>query len=122
MLVEDSEIPELQRVVDFMLNRSIERIAEYVAAKLPDGWEIEISFEDGHVYVRLFDPSFNEIDLGKMESPIREMCEFAIEIDKIDDARGVRNQQTLKRQGNLWYFPDDAMYVYYTPTHWAKTT
>ena len=35
---------------------------------------------------------------------------------KIDDKDGLRNQTTLKRQGNLWYFPDDSMYVYYRPT------
>lgn len=37
---------------------------------------------------------------------------------KIDDADGVRNVQTLIRQGRLWYYPDESMYVYYTPTHW----
>jgi len=37
---------------------------------------------------------------------------------KIDDEKGCRNEQTLKRQGPLWFFPDGAMYVYYTPTHW----
>lgn len=37
---------------------------------------------------------------------------------KIDDAQGCRNEQTLKRQGRLWFTPDGAMYVYYTPTHW----
>lgn len=37
---------------------------------------------------------------------------------KIDDERGCRNQKKLKRIGNLWYFPDGSMYVYYTPTHW----
>lgn len=37
---------------------------------------------------------------------------------KIDDADGVRNVQTLKRSGNLWWLPDGSMYVYYTPTHW----
>jgi hypothetical protein len=39
---------------------------------------------------------------------------------KIDDERGVRNEQTLKRQGRLWFYPDDSMYVYYTPTHWKR--
>lgn len=24
----------------------------------------------------------------------------------------------LKRLGNLWFFPDDSMYVYYTPRFW----
>ena len=39
---------------------------------------------------------------------------------KIDDADGCRNEQTLKRRGNLWFFPDESMYVYYTPTHWKE--
>lgn len=39
---------------------------------------------------------------------------------KIDDANGCRNESLLKRQGRLWFFPDGSMYVYYTPTHWAK--
>ncbi len=39
-------------------------------------------------------------------------------LTKIDDAHGVRNEQPLKRRGRLWFFPDDIMYVYYTPTHW----
>ena len=37
---------------------------------------------------------------------------------KIDDGKYCRNQTTLKRKGNLWFLPDDSMYVYYTPTHW----
>ncbi len=40
---------------------------------------------------------------------------------KIDDKDGVRNQTKLKRQGNLWFYPDMSMYVYYTPTHWRAT-
>ena len=40
---------------------------------------------------------------------------------KIYDAKGERNEQELKRRGNLWFFPDDTMYVYYTPTHWRPT-
>jgi hypothetical protein len=39
---------------------------------------------------------------------------------KIDDKHGIRNIQTLKRQGNLWFVPDGNMYVYYTPTHWRS--
>jgi hypothetical protein len=27
-------------------------------------------------------------------------------------------QQQLKRLGNLWFFADDSMYVYYTPKFW----
>jgi hypothetical protein len=43
---------------------------------------------------------------------------------KIDDSKGCRNEQVLKRYQrephcrSLWFFPDDSMYVYYTPTHW----
>lgn len=37
---------------------------------------------------------------------------------KIDDQDGVRNEQTLLKYGNLWFFPDRSMYVYYRPTHW----
>ena len=45
---------------------------------------------------------------------------FTVET-KIDDEKGVRNVQPLKRQGNLWFYPDGSMYVYYTPTHWRPT-
>ena len=45
--------------------------------------------------------------------------EREVVLTKIDDERGVRNIQSLKRIGNLWFFPDGGMYVYYRPTHWA---
>ncbi len=37
---------------------------------------------------------------------------------KIDDGKFIRNVQILQRIGNLWFFRDMRMYVYYTPTHW----
>lgn len=37
---------------------------------------------------------------------------------KIDDVHGVRNEQQLIRQGNLWWIKDKSIYVYYRPTHW----
>ena len=37
---------------------------------------------------------------------------------KIHDESGERNVALLRRSGNLWFFPDGSMYVYYTPTHW----
>lgn len=37
---------------------------------------------------------------------------------KIDDSDGIRNEQTLVLQGDLWFLPDMSMYVYYRPTHW----
>jgi hypothetical protein len=40
----------------------------------------------------------------------------------ISDIGGERNKQLLKRQGRLWFFPDDSMYVYYTPTHWRPVS
>lgn len=44
--------------------------------------------------------------------------EGLVVMTKIDDAKGVRNEQSLKRCGHLWFFPDGSMYVYYTSTHW----
>ncbi len=41
---------------------------------------------------------------------------------KIDDGKGVRNEQQLKRRNKLWWTPDGQMYVYYTPTHWRYAT
>jgi hypothetical protein len=44
-------------------------------------------------------------------------------LTKIDDERGPRNEQPLKRlspHGQLWFYPDGSMYVYYTPTHYAE--
>jgi hypothetical protein len=41
---------------------------------------------------------------------------------KIDEAGNERNEQTLKRVGKLWFYPDGSMYVYYTPTHWFDDT
>ena len=37
---------------------------------------------------------------------------------KIDDGEE-RNRVRLIRKGRLWYFADESMYVYYTPTHWS---
>jgi len=39
---------------------------------------------------------------------------------KIDDSDGIKNEQVLKRNGNLWFLPDMSMHVYYTPTHWKE--
>ena len=39
---------------------------------------------------------------------------------KIDDDKGERNIAQLRRSGNLWFFPDGSMYVYYVPTHWHR--
>lgn len=44
--------------------------------------------------------------------------EGKIVFTKIQDEKGVRNEQELKRIKNLWFLPDEPMYVYYTPTHW----
>ena len=44
-------------------------------------------------------------------------------LTKIDDNEyGKRNVQVMVRKGNLWWIDSGkptAMYVYYTPTHWA---
>lgn len=41
---------------------------------------------------------------------------------KIDNAQGCRNEQVLKRDGSMWWFPDGSMYVHYRPTHWRHLT
>lgn len=41
-------------------------------------------------------------------------------IDTIQD--GARNEQLMIRKGNLWFFPNQSMYVYYRPTHWHSIT
>jgi hypothetical protein len=46
--------------------------------------------------------------------------EGKVVLTKIDDWRGARNEQTLKRHGRLWFDPDGSVYVYYTPTHWRE--
>lgn len=52
-------------------------------------------------------------------NPINSAPDGVVVNTKIDDEKGVRNEQKLKKSGNLWYFPDGSMYVYYQPTHWA---
>ncbi len=37
---------------------------------------------------------------------------------KIDDKNGSRNETILVFKGNLFWFRDMSMYIYYTPTHW----
>lgn len=39
-------------------------------------------------------------------------------LTKVEDEHGCRNEQPLKRNDSLWFFPDGSMYVYYFPTHW----
>lgn len=48
----------------------------------------------------------------------RHAPEGVVVMTKIDDDDGCRNEQSLKRQGNLWFVPDGSMYVYYRPTHY----
>lgn len=48
-----------------------------------------------------------------------ESAPEGVEVEtKIDNEQGCRNETTLTRRGNLWWFPDMSMYVYYRPTHW----
>ena len=48
--------------------------------------------------------------------------ENVVVMTKIADANGERNEQALRRRGNLWWTPDGEMYVYYWPTHWRELT
>jgi hypothetical protein len=50
--------------------------------------------------------------------PIETAPENIVLRTKIDNEEGCRNVQELMRMGNLWWFPDGSMYVYYRPTHW----
>lgn len=55
----------------------------------------------------------------KWNETIKELPPEGLVVDtKIDDEKGVRNEGKLKRRGNLWWFDDGSMYVYYRPTHW----
>lgn len=53
----------------------------------------------------------------KAWQPIETAPEGVVVMTTIID-REQRNTADLVRQGNLWFFPDMSMYVYYTPTHW----
>jgi hypothetical protein len=55
---------------------------------------------------------------GWIETDVHAPPDGAVVETKIDDASGVRNVGRLKKSGRLWFTPDGAMYVYYTPTHW----
>ena len=57
-----------------------------------------------------------------MWKPASTAPEGVIVATKIDDDQGCRNEGRLKRLGRLWFFPDESMYVYYTPTHWRELT
>jgi len=52
--------------------------------------------------------------------PIASAPVDVLVMTKIDDHQGVRNEQTMRRQGNLWFAGE--MYVYYQPTHWRELT
>ena len=54
--------------------------------------------------------------------PIETAPEGVAVETKIDDGKGVRNVQDLRRWGQLWWFTDGSMYVYYEPTHWREIT
>lgn len=49
-------------------------------------------------------------------------CPEGVEVlTKVDDEKGLRNEQPMVRKGRLFFFPDMSMYAYYTPTHWSYT-
>jgi len=50
--------------------------------------------------------------------PIATAPENVVVLTKIDDDKGVRKEQELKREGRYWLSPDGSIYMYYTPTHW----
>jgi len=56
----------------------------------------------------------NYIEIKKESPPEGEFVMTAI-----IDSQGIRNEQFMKKVGNLW-FTRDNMYVYYSPTHWKR--
>lgn len=50
--------------------------------------------------------------------PASDAPEGVVVETKIDDDKGVRNEQLLQRSGNIWFIPGADMYVYYVPTHY----
>ncbi len=50
--------------------------------------------------------------------PIDSAPNNEVVMTKIDDGKGARNEQPLKRIHKMWFLPDASMYVYYKPTHW----
>lgn len=63
-------------------------------------------------YCSLSNPGWRDISSAPNKKVVMTM---------ISDIHGMRNQQELKRDGNLWWTPDGSMYVYYQPTHWRET-
>jgi hypothetical protein len=43
-----------------------------------------------------------------------------IVMTKIDDGKGLRNEQKLQLRGRLWWTSDMEMCAYHTPTHWQR--
>jgi hypothetical protein len=50
-------------------------------------------------------------------SPKDKLPEEGVVVDTLNSS-GQMTQ--LKRQGNLWFFADGSMYVYYVPTFWCE--
>jgi hypothetical protein len=53
---------------------------------------------------------YKSIDQLTPQEQILETC-------IIEDGK-IRMEQCLIKKGNLWWFTDMSMYVYYTPTHY----
>jgi hypothetical protein len=52
--------------------------------------------------------------------PIETAPEDVLVETKIDDDDGVRNVQSLRRSGRLWFIDGTDVHVFYTPTHWRE--
>ena len=58
-----------------------------------------------------------------MWKPINTAPEGVLVMTRITDDNGnYRMEQSLRRRGNLWFTPDEKMYVYYAPTEWREMT
>lgn len=66
------------------VKRTLDELANYAAANLPEGWEIDCTISAGVGDVRLFDPLANRIELccdDSMEEQVMQAVSYAREHD-----------------------------------------
>ena len=56
----------------------------------------------------------NWVLINSLQPPENKVINY-----KIDDEKGCRNECQIIKKGNLYWLPDNSMYVYFTPTHWS---
>lgn len=74
----------MKRLGSMESQRTLDELANYAAANLPEGWEIECIISAGSGSVRLFDPFANWIDLccdDSLEEQVMQAVSYAKEHD-----------------------------------------